>query len=120
MAGICNQLASGSYYEGVVDLCLSVAMQRDQTGKGLHFYKNNEPSNDIEGCQAFSSRLECYRVIIDHLNQLIGVSAFVQSAAPPRIPNRPGPPTTSQEIPSSDAGQYAEQVNKLHIGWIVL
>lgn len=54
--GISSQLASGGAYEGVVDLCLSVAAQRDPAGLALHYYKNNEPADDHQGYMAFTSR----------------------------------------------------------------
>ena len=56
VSGISSQLASGGAYEAVVDLCLSVASQRDPTGIALHFYKNNEPAEDHQGYLAFTSR----------------------------------------------------------------
>lgn len=56
ITGICSQLASGGAYEGVVDLCLSVASQRDPTGRALHYYKNNEPAEDHQGYLAFTAR----------------------------------------------------------------
>ncbi|KAL7641759.1 UNVERIFIED_CONTAM: hypothetical protein RMT77_007633 [Armadillidium vulgare] len=111
VVGICSQLASGGWYEGVVDLCLSIASQRDPSGQALHYYKNNEPSDDPQGFMAFSSRMECYRVIVDNLNQLIGSSTISPPLSPPNIPNRPGPPVTPQQtMPSSDAGHFAEQM----------
>lgn len=57
VSGICSQLASGGAYEGVVDLCLSVAGQRDPANIALHYYKNNEPAEDHQGYMAFTARL---------------------------------------------------------------
>lgn len=54
--GISGQLASGGAYECVVDLCLSVASQRDPAGLALNYYKNNEPADDHQGYMAFTSR----------------------------------------------------------------
>ncbi|ROT82841.1 hypothetical protein C7M84_023992 [Penaeus vannamei] len=106
--GISSQLASGGAYEGVVDLCLSVAAQRDPAGLALHYYKNNEPADDHQGYMAFTSRMECYRVIMDQLNQLVG--AGVVPRHPQRCPLRPGPPTPPPStLPSTDATQYANQ-----------
>ncbi|KAG0722258.1 Nuclear pore complex protein Nup155 [Chionoecetes opilio] len=112
ITGICSQLASGGAYEGVVDLCLSVASQRDPTGRALHFYKNSEPTEDHQGYVAFSARMECYRVLIDQLNQLVGTGAA--PPASPSVPTRPGPPTPPpQTLPSTDATQYANQMINL-------
>ncbi|XP_069168199.1 nuclear pore complex protein Nup155 [Procambarus clarkii] len=110
--GISSQLASGGAYEGVVDLCLSVAAQRDPPGLALHYYKNNEPADDHQGYMAFTSRMECYRVIMDQLNQLVG--AGVPPPASPSVPSRPGPPTPPPStLPSTDATQYATQMMTL-------
>ncbi|ROT74389.1 nuclear pore complex protein Nup155 isoform X1 [Penaeus vannamei] len=113
--GISSQLASGGAYEGVVDLCLSVAAQRDPAGLALHYYKNNEPADDHQGYMAFTSRMECYRVIMDQLNQLVGAGVVPQTS--PTVPSRPGPPTPPPStLPSTDATQYANQMMNLIVG----
>lgn len=112
ITGICSQLASGGAYEGVVDLCLSVASQRDPTGRALHYYKNNEPAEDHQGYMAFTARMECYRVLLNQLDQLVGTGAA--PPASPSVPTRPGPPTPPpQTLPSTDATQYANQMINL-------
>ncbi|XP_066949536.1 nuclear pore complex protein Nup155 isoform X2 [Macrobrachium rosenbergii] len=112
VAGISSQLASGGAYEAIVDLCLSVAGQRDPTGIALHYYKNNEPAEDHQGYVAFTSRMECYRVIMDQLNQLVGAGVVPPSS--PSVPSRPGPPTPPPStLPSTDATQYANQMMNL-------
>ncbi|KAK8391628.1 hypothetical protein O3P69_017278 [Scylla paramamosain] len=112
ITGICSQLVSGGAYESVVDLCLSVASQRDPTGRALHYYKNNEPAEDHQGYMAFTARMECYRVLMDQLNQLVGTGAA--PPASPSVPTRPGPPTPPpQTLPSTDATQYAHQMINL-------
>ncbi|XP_071552896.1 nuclear pore complex protein Nup155 isoform X3 [Panulirus ornatus] len=113
--GISSQLASGGAYECVVDLCLSVASQRDPAGLALNYYKNNEPADDHQGYMAFTSRMECYRVIIDQLNQLVGTG--VPPPASPSVPSRPGPPTPPPStLPSTDATQYANQMMAQIVG----
>lgn len=113
VSGISSQLASGGAYEAVVDLCLSVASQRDPTGIALHYYKNNEPAEDHQGYMAFTSRMECYRVIMDQLNQLVGAGVAPPSSSP-SVPARPGPPTPPPStLPSTDATQYANQMMNL-------
>ncbi|KAK4316417.1 hypothetical protein Pmani_012431 [Petrolisthes manimaculis] len=115
VSGICSQLASGGAYEGVVDLCLSVAGQRDPACLALHYYKNNEPADDHQGYMAFTARMECYRLIIDQLNQLVGTGAAPPSS--PSVPTRPGPPTPPPPtLPSTDATQYANQMMSLMVG----
>ncbi|KAG7173878.1 Nuclear pore complex protein Nup155-like [Homarus americanus] len=110
--GIGSQLASGGAYEGVVDLCLSVAAQRDPTGLALHYYKNNEPTDDHQGYMAFTTRMECYSVLIDQLNQLVG--SVIPTPASPSVPSRPGPPTPPPStLPSTDATHYANQMMNL-------
>lgn len=54
--------------------------------------------------------MECYRLIIDQLNQLVGTGAAPPSS--PSVPTRPGPPTPPPPtLPSTDATQYANQVS---------
>ncbi|KAA0196661.1 hypothetical protein HAZT_HAZT004312 [Hyalella azteca] len=75
VAGVAAQLAGGGCYTGLVDLALSVAAQRDEEGRALLFYKAGRPSHDTKGHAAFTTRMECYRVIMEHLAQLMGSSS---------------------------------------------
>lgn len=109
---ICSQLAGGGAYEGIVDLCLSVAAQRDPAGLALHYYRNGEPPEDHQGYIAFTTRVECYRVMLSQLNQLVGTA--VVTPASPSIPSRPGPPSPPPPtLPNADATQFAEQIISL-------
>ncbi|XP_076062596.1 nuclear pore complex protein Nup154 [Oratosquilla oratoria] len=115
VGAMCSQLAACGAYDGIVDLCLSVAAQRDPHGLALHFHKNNEPHDDHQGYIHFTSRLECYRVFVDQLNQLMG--STVVTPPSPSIPTRPGPPTPpAPTLPSTDANEYAEKIISLVVG----
>uniref|UniRef100_A0A2P2HZZ0 Nuclear pore complex protein Nup155-like n=1 Tax=Hirondellea gigas TaxID=1518452 RepID=A0A2P2HZZ0_9CRUS len=110
VAGVGAQLASGGCYTGLVDLALSVAGQRDKEDRALHYYHAGQPHTDTMGYNAFNNRMECYRVVMDQLNQLVGSNSNTQSSSP-SVPPRPGPPTsTPPAIPSDDASHYAHQI----------
>ena len=53
---VCNQFATMRYFEGIVDLCLAAATKRDPQQRAIHFYKNDEPPEDSEGCNAYLAR----------------------------------------------------------------
>ena len=53
---VCNQFASVRFYPGIVDLSLTAASKRDPQNLALHFYRNNEPPEDVQGMHAFSAR----------------------------------------------------------------
>ena len=44
------------FYDGVVDLCLSAAAKRDPQNLALHYYKNGEPPEDVQGKTVFMAR----------------------------------------------------------------
>ena len=53
---VCSQFASVRFYSGVVDLALTAASKRDPQGLALHYYRNNEPPEDVQGSYAFTAR----------------------------------------------------------------
>jgi nuclear pore complex protein Nup155 len=54
---ICQQFTTVGFYQGVIELCVTVASKIDPTGAGLHFYKNNnEPGEDQMGFMAYDNR----------------------------------------------------------------
>ncbi|XP_018020303.1 nuclear pore complex protein Nup155 isoform X2 [Hyalella azteca] len=116
VAGVAAQLAGGGCYTGLVDLALSVAAQRDEEGRALLFYKAGRPSHDTKGHAAFTTRMECYRVIMEHLAQLMGSSSGSggqELSSPASVPRRPGPPAPPCAPPheaSSQAQQMMEMV----------
>lgn len=58
--------------------------------------------------------MECYRVLLNQLDQLVGTGAA--PPASPSVPTRPGPPTPPpQTLPSTDATQYANQASIFHV-----
>ncbi len=56
LAAVCSHFASVRFYSGVVDLALTAASKRDPQDLALHFYRNNEPPEDVLGSQAFAAR----------------------------------------------------------------
>ncbi|XP_017679081.1 PREDICTED: nuclear pore complex protein Nup155 [Lepidothrix coronata] len=114
LANVCAQYRQVRFYEGVVELCLTAAEKKDPQGLGLHFYKNEEPEEDVVGLQAFQERLNSYKCITDTLQELVNQS----KAAPqsPSVPKKPGPPVLSSDpnmLSNEEAGHHFEQMLKL-------
>ncbi|KAH9488744.1 hypothetical protein Btru_059325, partial [Bulinus truncatus] len=107
---ICPQLASLHYYLGIVELGLSEARKIDPQQLAVHFYQNGEPQEDIQGMQAYISRMECYKCITDTLNYLWSASDSHPQA--PSIPSLPGPPASvdSARMDAQQAEFYKEEV----------
>ena len=53
---MCEQYRSLRYYEGIVELALCAASQRDPQNLAIHFYKSGQPLGDTSGQQALSER----------------------------------------------------------------
>lgn len=70
----CTLLTSCGHYEGLLDLCLSLAKQVDPQGLALHFYQQGQRPEDERGRQAYAARFEFYKVIRDMLSELRGAS----------------------------------------------
>lgn len=66
----CALLVGCGHHVGVVDLCLSLAKQEDPRGLAVHYYQHGERPEDVQGRQAYTSRMECYQVILEMLNEL--------------------------------------------------
>lgn len=56
LSEVCTQFASVHFYEGIVDLCLTMANKRDPQRLALHFYNNDEPQEDMQGVQELMQR----------------------------------------------------------------
>ena len=54
---VCNQFAAARFYSGIVDLSLTAAAKRDPKGLALHYYRNGEMQEDMQGMQAYMARL---------------------------------------------------------------
>ena len=67
----CHLLQSVRAYDHVINLCISTAGLRDPQNQAIVYYKNNEPHNDFTGATLFASRMECYRVLLECLQELI-------------------------------------------------
>jgi nuclear pore complex protein Nup155 len=53
---VCNQFAMVHFYEGIVDLCLTLSSKRDPQQLALHYYRSGEPNEDIQGMTAYMAR----------------------------------------------------------------
>ncbi|KAK3089178.1 hypothetical protein FSP39_001520 [Pinctada imbricata] len=110
---VCNQLAGVHYYEGIVDLCLTLANKRDPQKLALHYYRSGEPAEDVQGLAAYMSRIECYSCITNTLKYLS--EASISHPQAPSVPKSPGPPPTRDpsRLESMDAEHYKSEVFRL-------
>lgn len=91
LSAVCNNFVNLHYHEGIVELVLSSAAQVDPQNLGLHYYKSNQPPNDVVGQGAFMERLKIYATITGTLKMLL--ERQLQPVAPSSaVPAQPGPP----------------------------
>ena len=95
-------------YEGVVELVLAAAEKRDLQEVALHFYRNGEPADDLQGRQAYRERDECYTVVLEMLSSLVRAS-HGQRQSP--VPARPGPPPAAE--PADQPQQAQRQAERV-------
>lgn len=115
LPAVCRLFCSVHYYEGVVDLCLSASKKRDPQDLATHYYRNGEPLEDRQGLQAYASRMECYKAVIDTLGFLMNLSASHPQS--PSIPKSPGaaPPPEAGMLTPEEAKGYLERVLQLSL-----
>jgi len=53
---VCNQFANVHFYDGIVDLCLTMAKKRDPQNFAIHYYSRGEPQEDVQGRSAHLAR----------------------------------------------------------------
>ena len=53
---VCDQYKSLNYYEGIVELALCTAAQKDPQNLALQFYKAGQPREDAVGQKALLDR----------------------------------------------------------------
>ena len=123
-----SHLVAVHSYIGVLDICLASASKRDPQGLALHYYKNGEPPEDLQGSQAFLTRSNCYKHVTRMLkclmNAAVSSTSTFTSIGKGALPVSPGPPvpvssasTGNQDsvtIAPSEAESYLEQVSILH------
>ena len=94
-----THLAAVHSYTGVLEICLASAAKRDPQGIALHFYKNGEQPEDLQGSHAFVTRSNCYKHVTRMMKCLMNAAASVKTASIPQekgcIPTSPGPPVSS-------------------------
>ena len=88
-------------YIGVLEICLASASKRDPQGVAIHYYKNGEPPEDLQGSQAFATRSNSYKHITRMLKGLMNAAVTLPSSniAGKNPILSPGPP-----LPSSSNG----------------
>ena len=119
-----SHLVAVHAYIGVLEICLATSSKRDPQGLALHYYKNGEPPEDLQGSQAFITRSNAYKHVTRMLKGLMNAAACLPantfSSEKNLIPPSPGSqmPSTStspgsQEgamLGSTEAENYLEQV----------
>lgn len=112
---VSQQFQAVGYYTGVVELCATAAIKRDERNLALHFYKSGvEPEDNVEGRNAYEARAECYKVITDMMDDLMLASESQPQA--PSVPVKLGPPApdkqgttkSTQNLQAEEAQRYAE------------
>ncbi|XP_077969672.1 nuclear pore complex protein Nup155-like [Styela clava] len=112
---VSQQFQAVGFYTGVVELCATAAMKRDERNLALHFYKScAEPEENVEGRIAYEARAECYKVITDMMDDLM-LASESQPQAPsvpvqlgPPAPNKQGVTKSTQNLQAEEAQRYAE------------
>ncbi|SPP81700.1 nuclear pore complex protein Nup154 [Drosophila guanche] len=72
LQSICKLFISVDFFEGVVELAAICAAKSDPEEVGIHFYNNDEPSEDREGYSCFVTRMNYYKevqLMLDHVYQ---------------------------------------------------
>jgi nuclear pore complex protein Nup155 len=72
---------------------------------GVHFYKNNEPQDDVQGKAAFKNRMECYQILLECFDSLIQQT---NSVVKHRAPGQSSPQTPASQASGT---QTAPAVN---------
>ncbi|XP_052257804.1 nuclear pore complex protein Nup155-like [Dreissena polymorpha] len=112
LSEVCNQFASVHFYDGIVDLCLTMANKRDPQKLALHFYNNDAPPDDIQGVTELMQRKECYKCITETLGYLLTASVPQGATVIPKSPGPPPAPDASR-MSIEDAEYYNSEVFRL-------
>ncbi|XP_068150657.1 nuclear pore complex protein Nup154 [Drosophila tropicalis] len=97
---ICQQFISAEFYEGVIELAATCASKSDPEEVGIHFYNNNEPSEDREGYACFATRMNYYKevqLMLDHVYEIFCNRKTVQDNMKSDITDHVG--NVNQAIP---------------------
>ncbi|XP_052776486.1 nuclear pore complex protein Nup155-like isoform X2 [Mya arenaria] len=111
LSEVCNQFASVHFYEGIVDLCLTMANKRDPQRLALHFYHDDMPE-DMQGVQELMARKDCYKCITETLGYLMTASVPQGATVIPKSPGPPPAPDASR-MSIEDADHYKNEVFRL-------
>ncbi|WAR23622.1 NU155-like protein, partial [Mya arenaria] len=106
LSEVCNQFASVHFYEGIVDLCLTMANKRDPQRLALHFYHDDMPE-DMQGVQELMARKDCYKCITETLGYLMTASVPQGATVIPKSPGPPPAPDASR-MSIEDADHYIQ------------
>ncbi|KAJ1526290.1 hypothetical protein ONE63_009443 [Megalurothrips usitatus] len=105
LAAACSKFYSAQWYEGVLQLCVAFATKLDPKDVAVHYYRNGEPNEDTEGCQAFMARMDAYKELVGVLDQLYGQSRSHNTSV---VPLSPGPPALRDSAPSAPTDSQAQ------------
>ena len=109
----CELLQSVNSYKNIIDLCVLTASQRDPQNLALHFYKNNEPENDLAGNAAFIHRVECYKIMLRCYEKLLAKSEMLlqpSSSAPIQSSQTPDNLKITKEEAARFANMFLNEV----------
>ena len=88
LSSVTQQFAAVQFWDGIVALTLECADKRDPQGLALHYYKNNEPRDDLIGENNFRNRRQCYQACLVVVKDL--VEQAKRSPTSPSLPASPG------------------------------
>ena len=95
LSAVTQQFSAVQFWDGIVALTLECADKRDPQGLALHYYKNNEPIDDVDGRTYFRNREECYEACLRVIKDL--VEQGKRTPTSPSLPASPGQkPKTTQ------------------------
>lgn len=69
LQGAVHQYAEMEFYAGAIQLCLSVAAEKDKAKRALAWQRDGKPASDPRQ-QAFETRLSCYKLIFSTIQLL--------------------------------------------------
>ncbi|RNA00061.1 nuclear pore complex protein Nup155-like, partial [Brachionus plicatilis] len=73
---VCDMLHTAGCYEAIFELCITAAEKRDPQNIALYYYRKNEPPEDIQGQHYYQLRTECYKSMLDCLNNLVKTPSY--------------------------------------------
>ena len=109
-------------YIGVLEICLASASKRDPQGVAIHYYKNGEPPEDLQGSQAFATRSNSYKHITRMLKGLMNAAVTLPSSniAGKNPILSPGPPLPSPSNGNQDTATLGATEAEAYLETVIL